>query len=311
MINIICALHCEAAPLIKKFNLKKKTSCSSFNIYTNDTDINLIISGVGAIASASAASHLLAITGCSRDDFLINIGSACQLLGDSSCDCFLINKLTDQASNRTFFPDMLYNADSQFIEAEIISGMKVLTPGEVKNYQNSESGSTVESLEAKTTTSPAQNAQPAPLPLLYDMEAAFIFQAAQYYLGPAQISFIKIISDTGIDSTTTSFSDLSKQIEAQIEARLDLICAYFSKLLAQQDNSTTDKLTLSDSIISDFHASKTMENELLSLYRYAALSDFDFQKQIAIFYENGDLPVADKKSGVALIKKLTQLIIAQ
>ena len=67
------------------------------------------------------------------------------------------NKLTEQMTGRTFYPDMLMKAN--FRECEIVTVARVLNEG-------SDS-------------------------VVYDMEAAAVYQAAAFFVGPHRMHFIK------------------------------------------------------------------------------------------------------------------------
>src|SRR5690554_1763627 len=87
MILIITALMIEAAPLIEHFRLRRDMSIHEFPVYRN-ADIALIVSGVGKVRSAIAATYLLSICNtkynkdienvnddsCIKDHTLVNIG---------------------------------------------------------------------------------------------------------------------------------------------------------------------------------------------------------------------------------------------
>jgi len=57
MINILCALKCEARPLIDHYGLQHKP-VDDIKLYQN-SKINLVISGVGGKLSAYLAHQLL------------------------------------------------------------------------------------------------------------------------------------------------------------------------------------------------------------------------------------------------------------
>ncbi|TYQ12787.1 UNVERIFIED_CONTAM: nucleoside phosphorylase [Acetivibrio alkalicellulosi] len=115
MVFIVTALMIEAAPIIEYYSLKKDMSVKAFQVYKN-SDMVLIISGVGKIKSAMAVVHLLSIynKGSKMDgsdvysnDILVNIG-LCGA-GDSNYDIgrlLIINKVTDMDTGRDYYPDV-------------------------------------------------------------------------------------------------------------------------------------------------------------------------------------------------------------
>ena len=86
-----------------------------FDVFTNDS-IRLVITGVGEINAAAAVSNIGGAYGISPDDEILNVGCGA---GFSSDIClgsiFLGNKLTEQMTGRTFYPDMLMKAKSSVI----------------------------------------------------------------------------------------------------------------------------------------------------------------------------------------------------
>ena len=113
---IISAFYKEVAPIIKHYNLKKIDA--PFEIFAN-SEIIVIISGIGKINSAIATTYLLSKY---KIDFIINFGIAGSKDKDIG-EIFLINKI-----NNKLFPDILYS--HPFNESEIICSDEVITSGD-------------------------------------------------------------------------------------------------------------------------------------------------------------------------------------
>ena len=149
MIYIFSAFYAEAKNIIDHYGLKKEKSPEMvrFDVFANDS-IRLVITGVGEINAAAAVSNIGGAYGISQDDEILNVGCGA---GFSSDICmgsiFLGNKLTEQMTGRTFYPDMLMKAN--FRECEIVTVARVLNEG-------SDS-------------------------VVYDMEAAAVYQAAAFF----------------------------------------------------------------------------------------------------------------------------------
>ncbi len=106
MLTIVMALHCEASPLISKYKLKKVTEVHHYQYYQNNK-INLVISGVGKAASASATGYSHAINGSPPHTAWLNIGMAGHTDFDIGCG-FLANKIHDRSTQQTWFPSIVF-----------------------------------------------------------------------------------------------------------------------------------------------------------------------------------------------------------
>jgi len=291
MVFIATALQCEAAPIIRACSLKKLNNDLSWSCYGNDS-LCLFITGVGPIAASAAVSAVLSKYECSKDDCLINIGSCCEPEGSGDIgSIYLINKLTDRTTGRSFYPDMLLR--SGLAEREIIS-----------------SPNPVGRTEAKSFTGEAVHKNP-----LFDMEAAFIYQAAKYYLGPSQISFLKIVSDNGIaldDSPNErqNLALLAKRTEELIEEKTEQIKLYISSISeAADDNKSLPGYEKTDELAADFKCSKVMKDSLLQLQKYAEIAGVDYRTVLAKFYSEERLPVKSKKDGLKLLAELKSRLL--
>jgi hypothetical protein len=100
------ALHCEASPVISKYNLKKATEVHHYQLYQNK-EISLIISGVGKAASAAASGYCHAMNGSPSHTAWLNIGMAGHVDRDLGTG-FLVNKIHDHATQQTWFPSIIF-----------------------------------------------------------------------------------------------------------------------------------------------------------------------------------------------------------
>ena len=158
MIYLFTALYCEAHGLIRKFGLArnpKNTWLQEF--YNQEAGIRLTITGVGEIAAAAAVGSVCGACRPAREDILLNVGICARREGREGI--FLCNQITEQATGRTFYPDMLYRHDFQ--EGPIVTGMGLWNRAD----DRPESGPAV------------------PAGALYDMEAAAIYQAGSLFFG--------------------------------------------------------------------------------------------------------------------------------
>ncbi|MDE6568236.1 MAG: spore photoproduct, partial [Lachnospiraceae bacterium] len=155
MIYLFTALYAEADLFIKKYHLEKNLENTRFQeFYQEEYGIRLTITGVGEIAAASAVSSVCSIYKPMKGDILLNIGTCAHLAGKEGV--FLCNKIIEQATGKTFYPDLLYRHTLQ--EETIVTGMQPYNQEEHIRHGN-----------------------------LYDMEAAAIYQAGSYFFAPHQI----------------------------------------------------------------------------------------------------------------------------
>ena len=162
MIYVMMALYQEAHGLIRELELKKNTAYAPFEVFDNESaGIRLVVTGVGEIAAAAATAAVCARDGADAADFLINIGccaagcckpadrgmdSCCAAAegADSCCepadrdmdsgygeanaaqigDLYVCHKITEQATGKTFYPDILYR--HPWRERELVTGMQPL-----------------------------------------------------------------------------------------------------------------------------------------------------------------------------------------
>lgn len=274
MIYIFSAFYAEAKNIIDHYGLKKEKSPEMvrFDVFTNES-IRLVITGVGEINAAAAVSNIGGAYGISPDDEILNVGCGA---GFSSDIClgsiFLGNKLTEQMTGRTFYPDMLMKAN--FRECEIVTVARVLNEG-------------CDSV-------------------VYDMEAAAVYQAAAFFVGPHRMHFIKLVSDAGERIDQSKITELFALQE-------DKICGYIDRLLsACADKAPMDDTQSSwnmDRLICDMRCSKVMGDQLAQLIKYCRLSGIDYKAVLDEYYTNGLLPCESKREGKKCLFELKQRLL--
>lgn len=274
MIYIFSAFYAEAKNIIDHYGLKKEKSPEMvrFDVFANES-IRLVITGVGEINAVAAVSNIGGAYGISPDDEILNVGCGA---GFSSDICmgsiFLGNKLTEQMTGRTFYPDMLMKAN--FRECEIVTVARALNEG-------------CDSV-------------------VYDMEAAAVYQAAAFFVGPHRMHFIKLVSDAGERIDQSKITELFALQE-------DKICGYIDRLLsACADKAQMDDTQSSwnmDRLICDMRCSKVMGDQLAQLIKYCRLSGIDYKAVLDEYYTNGLLPCESKREGKKCLFELKQRLL--
>ena len=158
---ILSALKAESVPLIKHFKLEKNLSFP-FPLYQNE-NLFLLVIGVGKGKIAQRISAFYKHYGTTNLQFL-NVGiSGGNPINSKKSQLYLINKIIDDQTGKSFFPDILI--DNQIEEKSVTTVDKSVTNGG-KNYEN-----------------------------LVDMEASEIFRCCIKVVSTHQISFLKVVSD--------------------------------------------------------------------------------------------------------------------
>jgi len=164
MIHIICALKCEALPLVEHYQLQHLTSAELFRIYTNESSgISVTITGVGKLAAAAGTMHTIKHLQARDTDAWINIGIAGHI-SLATGTAVLANRIVDAASEQVWQPQIT---------------METLLP---------QTG--LETLDKPSTAYKTD---------MYDMEAAGFYASASLLAASDRVMCLKIISDNNED----------------------------------------------------------------------------------------------------------------
>ena len=263
MVYIFAAHKGEVEHLIKKLSLGKRKTSFPFLQYEGE-EILLTITGQGQINASVSVAATLQEEKAKKGDLLLSLGSAAAILGrnraaeDLLGRWFWIQKLEQQSTGRCFYPDLLYKLD--FPEAGLLTGDKILErtsmgDGEISGEKR----------------------------LLYDMESAAVFQAANFYLAPEDFFFLRCVTDFGVNpgeetDFLSSSSLLWKEkmqslLQKEEEKVLRLIRFLQEKSIErrkEEEEETVFQQQL-QSLSESLHCSFVMEKQLERLLRYAFL----------------------------------------
>ena len=143
---------------------------------------------------------------------------------------------------------------------------------------------------------------------LYDMEAAGIYQAGSSFLGPHQISFVKIVSDAGTGQAVTP-----KDIERIVASYKRELVGYIGGLKAIVSAGERGPEMADDGqiarVVADLKLSVTMENELRQNIRYCKLSGFDWKAVFDEMYVAEKIPVSSKREGKIYLEEFKRRIL--
>ena len=285
MIYFVTALYQEAHPLIEHYKLSKMVDAHPFTMFGNEqAGIRLLVTGTGMTAAAACVAGTGARYRMNDRDFLINVGICAMLqeekqgASDDIGRIFLCNKLTEQVSGRTYYPDLLY--PQAFGEMPLMTGACVWQGGPI-GYQT-----------------------------LYDMEASAVYQAGSYFLGPHQMSFLKIVSDTGQGNRISP-----EEAERLVTDRLEEITAYADMLLKVSEETQPPKVPQEDALLeqlcADMHCSKVMRDTMRQYWYYGGLSGVDRKALVEEWYHQGLLPCRDKREGKQRLMEYQEKLLAQ
>lgn len=279
MIYMFTALYCEAHTFIRQFDLVKNPENTRLQEFRNETaGITLTVTGVGEIAAAAAVGGVCAVYGPGREDLLLNVGICAHT--KESGGIFLCNKITEQATGKTFYPDMLYRHG--FGETAIVTGMLP--------WDREESGSKLPAVNL------AGASEAVSAGTLYDMEAAAVYQAGSGFFGPHQMAFLKVVSDSGAAKAV-----FPKQAERLMEKYQDQIKDYILQVQRVTQNMCRKDYGQEEEILeklsTDLHCSRAMRDSLRQYIRYLTLEGAEYALTIQDMYEKGLLPCKDKREG--------------
>lgn len=298
MIYVMMALYQEAHGLIRELELKKNTAYAPFEVFDNESaGIRLVVTGVGEIAAAAATAAVCARDGADAADFLVNIG-CCAAGGcepadrdmDSGYgaahaaqtgDLYVCHKITEQATGKTFYPDILYR--HPWKERELVTGMQ-----------------------------PLQRA--AAHGALYDMEAAAVYQAGIRFFSPDRMLFLKVVSDSGVAGQERMTAET---LAGLLEQHVKAIAGFLANLWKAADEEEAlrsggilqeDEAVL-EQIFAALHCSQTMRASARQYITYAALTGYDWKAELKEWYARGLLPCKDRREGKVRLEELKQVLL--
>lgn len=298
MIYVMMALYQEAHGLIRELKLKKNTAYAPFEVFDNESaGIRLVVTGVGEIAAAAATAAVCARDGADTADFLVNIG-CCAAGGcepadrdmDSGYgaahaaqtgDLYVCHKITEQATGKTFYPDILYR--HPWKERELVTGMQ-----------------------------PLQRA--AAHGALYDMEAAAVYQAGIRFFSPDRMIFLKVVSDSGVAGQERMTAET---LAGLLEQHVKAVAGFLANLWKAADEEETmrndgilqENEAVLERLFAALHCSQTMRASARQYITYAALTGYDWKAELEEWYARGLLPCKDRREGKVRLEELKQVLL--
>lgn len=181
MLIWVCALHCEAKPVIDFYRLKKSQQTRTFELYQGDNSA-CIISGPGKLASAAATAWAAASFEQHPAVAWINLGIA-GAADRAPGSIFLVNQVTDADTRRSYYP--VATGKSALAKASCIS-----------------------------LSQPSFDYHPSHL---FDMEASGFLATALRFSSAELCQCIKIVSDNQSENSSRDKHKVGAWIEQHIQ----------------------------------------------------------------------------------------------
>lgn len=280
MVYVFAAHKGEVEHLIKKLSLGKRKTSFPFLQYEGE-EILLTITGQGQINASVSVAATLQEEKAKKGDILLSLGSAALILGKNRTASeelmgrwFWIQKLEQQSTGRCFYPDLLYKLD--FPEARLLTGDKILERTSMGNGEISGDSDSKEDIVSKEFSGFEKL-------LLYDMESAAVFQAANFYLAPEDFFFLRCVTDFGVnpgeetDSLSSSsllWKEKMQSLLQKEEEKVLRLIRFLQEKSIERRKEEEGELAFQQqlqSLSESLHCSFVMEKQLERLLRYALL----------------------------------------
>jgi len=250
MLNIVVALPEEARPLVRYFKLQRCHDIRHFALYRNN-DMQLIVSGIGKLASVTATGFLAGLT-INKPAAWLNLGVAGGDVGPIG-EIVLANEIVDSVSNTKFYPSICFEVPMK------LTRVVTVTDPDTNYIDNA----------------------------VFDMEASGFYGAALRFSTAELIHSVKIVSDNSNNSVDNlTKENVSELIECKMTAISeiaywlhDTIKNLFNEYKGDGDYNT---------IISKYHFTYTQRCKLkLLLQHWYSITEDSLLQSVDFFEING------------------------
>lgn len=243
MLIWICALHCEAKPVIDFYRLKKSHDDNAFDYYRGD-DMACIVSGTGKIASAAACAWIASSNRQAASIAWINLGIA-GAAEDEIGTLFSLNQVIDGDDGQRYYPAPA--------TASELPGNACMTLSQASEEYHED--------------------------YLFDMEASGFMYSSLRFSSAELIKSFKIVSDNRQFKTGKNRQQVSDLVHRHIESidqqaqNLRALNEELAQLSAGADS--LQRLTAMA------HFSQTQKSRLRVLWRYLMNREFHAQRVLS------------------------------
>lgn len=234
MILFVTAFHAEAKALIDAWSLKRECD-APFPSYFAD-GYALVVGGMGKIAAAGALGYWIGRFGAPA--MVVNVGIAA--VTDASVpvgSAFLAESVTDYATGRTFYPDLLF-------------------------------ASPFATLPLETRDTPLI-ASDDPAKRLIDMEGSALLGIGAKFLPPHALMFLKIVSDYGSDAVPAK-----ETVEGWIAPHVRNLREMLNGIQTKLDPFAFER-SLLERLSACLRLTQTQRVHMRTMIRYARFSGLD------------------------------------
>ncbi len=273
MIYIFTALFCEAEPLIDKYDMKPDGGYPFGGFVSPDGRIRIILTGVGKTGAAAAVSYSCEKYGIGANDFVINIGTSAG--GAARHGAYLINKVTDKDTGRTYYPDMLYNTGLRESAVTTLSG-----------------------IAGQDLTSSDDD-------MLWEMEASGFCDAARLFMPPHKVQLIKAVSDGGAENG----EELTEEIlVTTVRDSLDDITSAIEVFMGIGEEEQPEMPDVRE-YAEDLKCSETMRQDLIKLFVYCRNSGREPERILDDMRSEGIITASDRRSGKEALNEFKRRLL--
>ena len=333
MVYIFAAHKGEVEHLIKKLSLGKRKTSFPFLQYEGE-EILLTITGQGQINASVSVAATLQEEKAKKGDLLLSLGSAAAILGrnraaeDLLGRWFWIQKLEQQSTGRCFYPDLLYKLD--FPEAKLLTGDKILEIDSMgrrdtvsEGHSDSKEDIVSEGYSDFKEDIVSKEFSGFEKLLLYDMESAAVFQAANFYLAPEDLFFLRCVTDFGVNpgEETDSFASSSLSWKEKLQSLLQKeeekvlrLIRFLQEKSIERRKEEEGELAFQQqlqSLSESLHCSFVMEKQLERLLRYAFLQGISPEEIREYLERNFGGKEGDKRAGKKALSSLKEWILSE
>ena len=144
MIYLFTALYDEAYPFLQYYKMKKEINSLPFEMYRcEEQQICLTITGTGEITAATVVAAVCAMGHVKAGDIFVQCG-ICAGAEQKKGVAYLCSKITEEATQKTFYPDISRscgcNRNERAAESKCVRGTCMSESGYAAKYGYGKSG---------------------------------------------------------------------------------------------------------------------------------------------------------------------------
>ncbi len=238
MLYITCAIYLEAAPFIRRFACKRDDSFRHEQVFVGE-EATVIVTGTSPVPAAVALSEALALLEPGENDIFANAGlCGCSDNTIAPGTLYLVHSITENATGRRFFPDLLYLHEHETAPLTTFSAVAEDLPGDTL--------------------------------MLADTEAAALYQAALPFFSTDRMYFFKVVSDHGDDAREVSPTEAFELLDARAPGIAETLLRFAGYVPRRYTYSDAEQSVI-DYFCRSLRCSVTMEHELRRLILYYEL----------------------------------------